>query len=449
MEFDLRNSFTSRSGIRLYYQSQIRTGEFIMRGLRRYFPWIFLAVLFLLLISTQVSGQDEITGETDAPDIPDSWTAALERVPDEDRDLVLSSVELSGENVRAIVNVLLQVPDNWLTGAIFLIKNMPVEDLTVVTEDMLINNLRIAYHVRAAYPWAANVSEDDFLHYVLPMRVSQEPLGNWRPYFYEQLHEHVEGLETLYEAERAVIGVAGGWVGFRQTQRRDQGPFESLASGFGRCEEIMIVQIDAYRAMGIPARQAWTPYWTYQDNNHAWTEILRDDGNWWDAGSGMDVDPPGSTWVTQGCKRTAFVFSVPFGLPDPDNPDIYRYVEDPGSRYAILNSISVYRDATELKINVIDISGNPMPETNVYFSIWNYGALRPVARSVTDENGLLTIDVGPGGYVISAGNQESGTCVAIQIPEQDTYEMTLRLGLGAELPPDTFWLRFPWPEEDQ
>ena len=142
----------------------------------------------------------------------------------------------------------------------------------------------------------------------------------------------------------------------------------------------MIVFIDGCRAVGVPARQAYTPYWTYQDNNHAWTEVLGDDGNWWDAESARDVPAPGNTWVTQGCERTAFVFSIPFGLPDPSDPDIYRYVDTPGSRYAILNSIPYYRDATELKINVIGIDGTPMPDTDVYFSIWNYGALRPVAK---------------------------------------------------------------------
>ena len=419
-----------------------------MRGKIRPYFWTLL-FLCVLLLTIPAFSQD--TGDTasEQSEVPDSWNEALARVADTDRDEVIDSLGLSGENVGSILNVLLQIPDRWLPGATYLVKNMPVEDLTVVTEEMLTDNLRIAYEVRANYPWAAGVSEDNFLQYVLPMRVSQEPLENWRPYFYDLLKDSVEGLQTLAEVTQVVRQVTGSLVGFRQTQRRDQGPFESIASGYGRCEEIMIVFIDGCRSVGVPARQAWTPYWTYQDNNHAWTEVLGDDGNWWDAESGRDVPAPGNTWVTQGCQRTAFVFSVPFGLPDPDDPNIYRYEDTPGSRYAILNSIPSYRDSTELRINVIDIDGTPMPDTDVYFSIWNFGALRPVAKSTTDENGLLTIKVGPGGYFISAGNQESGACEAIQIPEQEVYEMTLRLGMGAEFPPDTFWLRFPRPGEDQ
>ncbi|MCX6646645.1 MAG: transglutaminase domain-containing protein [bacterium] len=419
-----------------------------MKGLTRPYLWTIITFLFVLFLTIPALGQDESVA-VESPQIPNSWLPALDRVPEIDRAEVVDSFGLAGANIDPLLNVLLEIPDQWLSGAIYLIKNMPVEDLTVVTEEMLTENLRLAYEVRVNYPWAANVSESDFFEYVLPMRVSQEPLENWRPFFYELLKDQVEGLQTLEEVTQVVRQVTGSLVGFKQTQNRDQGPFESIASGYGRCEEIMIVLIDGCRAVGVPARQAWTPYWTYQDNNHAWTEVLGDDGNWWDAESARDVPAPGNTWVTQGCERTAFVFSIPFGLPDPSDPDIYRYEDTPGSRYAILNSIPYYRDSTELMINVIGIDGTPMPDTDVYFSIWNYGALRPVAKSTTDENGMLTIKVGPGGYVISAGNQESGACEAIQIPQQDVYEMTLRLGMGAEFPPGTFWLRYPWPEEVQ
>jgi len=365
--------------------------------------------------------------------VPDTWAAALTRVPDDAYDDVLTAFELAGTNVDGLVNTLLSVPDEWLPGAVFLIRYMPVEDLTVITEEMFTDNLRGAYEIRAKYPWCQEYDEDTFLHYVLPMRVSQEPLENWRPYFIENLEPYLKDATNLDEAREAT----GRWIwslaSFRQTQRRDQGPFETIAGGYGRCEELMSLFIDGLRASGVPARHAWTPYWTYQDNNHAWTEYLGADMDWHCSDG----------WVPACARRTAVVLSSTFGLPDEDDFNLYRRFDVPGARYSLINSIGDYREPCTLTVKITDISGNPMPETEVYISIWNFGALRPIARGTTDENGEWTIDIGPGGLFISAGNDISGAVHALQLPETTEYELVLRLGLGAEVPPETFWLRFP------
>ncbi len=397
-----------------------------------------VSILVFLLTPFIVFAQDVQPGiAEEIPTVTDSWAGALERVPEADKDLVTSALTLAGSNAGPLENVLLSCPADWLPGAIFLIKNMPVEDLTVVTEEMFMDNLRVAYEVRATYPWAAQVSESDFFHYVLPMRVSQEPLENWRPWFYEQLQPHLEGVTSHDDAVTAAFQWGGSLAGFRQTQRRDQGPFETIASGFGRCEELMILYIDAIRAIGIPARQTWAPYWAMMDNNHAWTEFMGADGTWQHR----------EGWIGGPTSRTNIILSVPFGLPDIENTDIYRIQNTPGASYAIINSISSYRQSTELTIKVVDISGAPMPETNVYVSIFNFGALRPIARGETGEDGSWVMTIGPGGCFISAGNEMSGACTAVQIPEVDEYEITLTVGMGAELPPESFWLRFPHPEE--
>ncbi len=407
-----------------------------------------LLPLTFLCLCLMASAQEATVTSDEAAQFPQEWSDAIERVPDADRALVIQALTLAGANAKILTNALLQCPDEWLPGAIFLIGNMPAEDLIVVTEEMFLDNLRCAYEVRATFPWAATVSESDFLHYVLPMRVSQEPLENWRGYFLEQLRGRVQSLTTLSQAAIEANRWCGENVGYKPTQRRDQGPFETLASGYGRCEEMMIVYIDACRAIGVPARQAWTPYWGFCDDNHAWTEVMSEDSRWHYAGACEPSDSLDNAWFNGPARRANLVMSVPFGLPDPGTPNIYRVQDTPGARYGILNSIGFYRPSTDLTIRVVDISGNPLPETNVYLSVFNYGALRPIARGVTDENGLWKILAGPGGYFISAGDQSSGTCMPFQVLPGDPSEIALRVGLGAELPPETFWLRFPYPEEE-
>ncbi len=407
-----------------------------------------LIVIFLLICTDAARAQDENTS-AEPSGATDALTLALERLPEADRGPVQDALSLAGQNVDVLVNVLMSCPDSWLPGAAFLIANMPIEDLAVVTEEILIGNLNYAYEVRASFPWTARISESDFLHYVLPMRVSQEPLEDWRGYFLEQLRPRIENLTTLDEVALEVNRWCGERVGFKPTQRRDQGPFETLASGYGRCEEMMIVYIDACRAAGVPARQAWTPYWGFMDNNHAWTEVLGEDGDWHYVGACEPRDSLDDAWFNDSVRRANLVFSVPFGLPDEDTSDFYREQDELGARYAILNSISHYRPSTELVISVVNNSGSPLPETRVLLSVFNFGALRPIARGETDENGIWRMIVGPGGYFISAGNQESGACTVVQVEETGAMELDLRIGLGAELPPDSFWLRYPKEDDSE
>ncbi len=400
-----------------------------------------LIVLSLIFSMGTAFAQEETPGEIQ-PEV-DLLTMIPDRVAEADREAVAEAVGLAGDNTDTLINVLMSCPAEWLPGATFLIVNMPIEDLAVVSEEILIDNLRYAYEVRANFPWVADISEPDFLHYILPMRVSQEPLENWRGFFLENLTPRIENLTTLDEVALEVNRWCGERVGFQQTQRRDQGPFETLASGYGRCEEMMIVYIDACRSVGVPARQAWTPYWGFTDNNHAWAEVMGEDGNWHYVGACEPRDTLDDAWFNASVRRANLVFSVPFGIPDLGTAEIYRTQDDPGARYSIINSIEFYRDSTDLEIEVVDLSGNPLPETKVFLYVFNFGALRPIARGETDENGIWRMRVGPGGYFISTGDQISGACMPLQVEGSGTQAITLSIGLGAELPPDVFWLRYP------
>ncbi len=59
-----------------------------------------------------------------------------------------------------------------------------------------------------------------------------------------------------------------------------QGPVapDDLVIGIGRCEELTVFFMDALRSVGIPCRQAYTPWWLTVDSNHAWPEVWTPEG---------------------------------------------------------------------------------------------------------------------------------------------------------------------------
>jgi len=348
--------------------------------------------------------------------------------PDEYSQGVVRAIGNAGDNAGTFFRIYDNCPDEWREGAAFLVANMPVVDLAVMDYDTFMANLRLAYEARETFPYAKAISNEDFLHSVLPYRVSQEPIENWRPFFYEKVKELAGNAKTIQEAVNAIDKWAGTAIGYKPTERRDQGPFETLKSGYGRCEEMMIFYIDAYRAAGIPARQAWTPYWPHCDDNHAWTEYMTEDGQW--------HFPPAA--------RAALVMSVPFGIPKADTGvELYRVV-DGDNPYAIINSTPAYKPTSELRVEVYDENGEPVSGANVYIYVFNYGALRPIAKLETMDDGQCSISIGEGDYLITGGTEEEGAAKVIHTIRDEimTYELTL----GSIDIPESFWLEYPLPK---
>ena len=136
--------------------------------------------------------------------------------------------------------------------------------------------------------------------------------------------------------------------------------------------------------------------------------------------------------------------SVPFGIPEEEpGVEIYRVVEG-DNPYAIINSTPFYHPTCSLRFEVVDEDGNPVPEINVYVYAFNFGALRPIARVVTDEEGLCSISIGEGNYFVSGGTEEMGAARVIHTLEDEI--ITCQLILGEIDIPESFWLHYPLPE---
>lgn len=312
---------------------------------------------------------------------------------------VATSLERAGGNGSEILEAITTVPEEDREALAFLVAEMPAVDLATVDSELLLESVRLAREARETFPWGASVPGDVYLHYVLPMRVSQEPLENWRPLLMGELRERLLGIDSMEEAALEVNRWCGERVGFKPTQRRDQGVFETLASGYGRCEEMMIVHIAALRSVCIPARQAWTPYWTTCDNNHAWTELWVD-GGWHYTGACEPADELNRAWFDDRVRGAALVLSSVCGTPS-EGDDIYREEE----RYSLVNSIGNYAVPGTLSV-VVDDDGEPAEDAPVTVSVWNFGALRAIARMRTDARGRARISLGAGTYFVCAGSPD-------------------------------------------
>lgn len=379
---------------------------------------IFFSFLLVILSCALPSyaQEDPFSIASIKADIPSEWQTAFN-----------DNVAVMGDNIDVFLEAFKKLDsDEKKKAAVFLIAYMPLVDIVAMDSQTFLDNINYAFMARNEFPWGKDYDDDIFYHYVLPHRVSQEPVENFRPYFYKELKDKLKNAVSLSDAALAVNKWCDDMIYFKQTQSRDQGPFETLKSGYGRCEEMMIFYIDAARSVGIPARQAWTPYWAHCDNNHAWTEVYAY-GRWNFLGACEYADKLDEAWFRSPAKRAAIVMSVPFGLPDKatTTEEIYRYADDIPDRYAIINSIKNYAKTGELEVTVLDESGNPMVGANVMVYVFNFGALRPIARVNTDEKGFARLTMGSGRFFVSAGNEEKGGGLLVTIKKEKVAKVTI------------------------
>ncbi len=356
-------------------------------------------------------------------------------VPKKYYQAVRQNLFLAGENGQTLYSCLKELSPVERVGASFLLANMPAIDLTEMDKETFIEHIRYAYRVWREFVWARNLSEDKFLHYLLPYRISQEPTERWRKFFYDSLKPVIKNLKTPGEVALKVNEWCGKRIKFKSTQRRDQGPFETLKSGYGRCEELMIFYIAAARSAGIACRQAWTPFWAKMDNNHAWVEVW-DGQKWAFLGAAEPASTLNEAWFKNTVKGAALVYSSCFG-PAEDEEEIYRREKN----YSIINSTRNYvRHPARLTITLKDCKNKMIKNCPIYIYLFNFGALRPIARLLSNENGTATITINQGEYFISAGSRLSQSFKKIVV-DQETCSIDLALE-KREVAEGNFWLNY-------
>lgn len=359
-------------------------------------------------------------------------------VPDEYTERMQDAFRRAGENRTALEVALSDVPEDRREAMSFLIVNLPNVDLAAVSSEFLLETIEYAYRIRETFHWAKQVPEDIFLHHVVSPRTSQEPLQRWRPFFWKNLYPRIKDLASMEDVALEVNRWCGENVDFKQTQRRDQAPLETLKSGYGRCEEMVIFYNSALKSVGIPARKAWTPYWATTDNNHAWTEVWAD-GNWYYAGACEPRDELNSAWFDERVKDAAFVYSATYGIPDYTSK-IYKT----GERWAIINSTENYLTPGTIQVTVLNHE-QPVSEADVAVSVFNFGALRAIGTKESDENGSVEFEIGSGTYVVSAGDSVNGYWKTVEVTPGEITKA--ELDISKENPEqEEFWLRYR--EED-
>ena len=279
----------------------------------------------------------------------------------------------------------------------FLYAYMVLPDRNGYTPDFYLTNVRSSFLAREEMPWGKTVPEREFRHFVLPVRVNNESLDLSRPAFYEELKERISGLSM----EEAILEV-NHWchekATYQPSDARTSSPLSTVSQAIGRCGEESTFTVAALRAVGIPARQVYTPRWAHTDDNHAWVEAWAN-GKWYFLGACEPEPILNLAWFNSPASRGMLMNTKVFGSYDGPEEVLERTPTN-----TIINVTENYAPVRTVNVTVRDRDGKPVEDATINFSLYNYAEFYPVAVKKSDTNGHASLNGGMGDFMVWASD---------------------------------------------
>ena len=291
---------------------------------------------------------------------------------------------------------------------------MSLPDSLDYPRSFFIENARMSLLARENMPWGKTISDTLFYDFVLPVRTNNERLDSCRTVFYNELAPRVSGM-SIGEAALEVNHWAHEKVTYRPSDGRTSSPLATVRTTWGRCGEESAFVVAAMRSVAIPARQVYTPRWAHTDDNHAWVEAWAD-GQWYFLGACEPEAVLDLAWFNAPASRGMLMNTKVTGAYDGPEEQLES---NPTS--TVINVTSKYAPVRPSCVIVTDLTGNPVKNATVNFSLYNYAEFYPVAIRHTDARGFAELTTGEGDMVIWAGDGS-------------------RFGLGKSIPGDTLRL---------
>ena len=305
----------------------------------------------------------------------------------------------------------------------FLFAFMSLSDLADYDGDFFLKNVRASLAARDTFSWGAKIPDDIFRHFVLPVRVNNENLDSSRWVFFSELKDRIRKL-SMQDAVLEVNHWCHEKVTYRASDARTSAPMATVKTAYGRCGEESTFAVAALRAVGIPARQCYTPRWAHCDDNHAWVEVWVA-GKWHYIGACEPEPVLDRAWFSAPAKRAMLVSTNVFG--DYHGPEDILLQD---SRYTRINILSNYTDTKRFFVKVTDLNKHPVDSATVEFQLYNYAEFYPLTKCSTDENGICSFLTGLGDLLVWAAKGDHFGYQKVTVKNTDTLFLSLTFTTG-------------------
>jgi hypothetical protein len=349
------------------------------------------------------------------------------RLNDIERMLMVQK-ELTANSLKPIWQILDQpASKNEVQALKFLYAYMPLSDLADYSPEFMQANVRKSLLARQEMAWGSSIPEEEFLHFVLPLRVNNENLDSFRLVYYAEIKSRIHGL-GMKDAALEINHWCHEKVNYRGTDSRTSAPMSTISKTFGRCGEESTFTVAAMRTAGIPARQVYTPRWAHTDDNHAWVEVWID-GKWHFMGACEPDTDLDRGWFSEPSQRVMLIHTRTYGhYFGPEE------VLDAQDRFSELNLTANYAPTRQIIVQVRYSDGTPAVSAKTEFKLYNYAEFYPIATIMTDSKGTAKFTTGLGDLLVWASKDGYLDFKKLHVDSTDTLHLVLS---GKQMVPHT------------
>ena len=164
-------------------------------------------------------------------------------------------------------------------------------DSKIITADYLIRNIEQAFKVWQEKPWGKYISFDDFCEQILPYRIGNEPLDDWRDVYYNRFQPILDSLLNNKKDPVEAIRVLWDTINYKKWVYFDKKPKGYTYPGaltllddclFGNCIEKANRIVYIMRSLGIPGGIDGYLQHPYGQGYHRWNFVQDTLKNIWE-----------------------------------------------------------------------------------------------------------------------------------------------------------------------
>lgn len=279
------------------------------------------------------------------------------------------------------------------------LKEEPIvnRDVQTVSADYLINNIEEAFKVWNK-PWNTHLNFEEFCELILPYRVGNEMLEEWRSLYSEHFSPILQS-DTIRTAKEACTVINNELIqrpihlGPSPVIPIDLRPSTLQNMKFGLCDNYASLAVYAMRSVGIPVAKETIPHWGRNKGGHVFNVVYDNDGSSYNF-SGAEQNP--DEHLIRFKNEIPKVYRKTYGKQkgslamihgNEDIPPIFKnaYQKDVTGNYPFI-------DAKDISVT---LSHNNKNKKYVYLCVFDITGWFPIAWSQIENRRALFENVGP------------------------------------------------------
>lgn len=175
-----------------------------------------------------------------------------------------------------------------LNGGFKLEKKQIAYDIQTIDSAYLCKNIELAFKAWESFPWTKHYSFEDFREYILPYRVGNESLTDWRETFFNSYSDLIKNSKTADPIEiakllRSHIIKKVGSPRFTMIRPKGYPTIDALTSQqmAGSCDDLAVFAISLFRTFGIVCSRDYIPIRGEINYGHSWVSLMNHKGEYY------------------------------------------------------------------------------------------------------------------------------------------------------------------------